>query len=105
MSPHGTDGTPLWRLESACFLADPHRYGCTEREPEPLKRALASGLPELREVAAGMSRDVAAVDAALVHERSSGQVEGQVTRITLVKRQMYGRANLDLLRKRVILAT
>jgi transposase len=35
---------------------------------------------------------------------SSGPVEGQVTKIKLVKRQMYGRAKLDLLRKRVLLA-
>lgn len=34
---------------------------------------------------------------------SSGQVEGQVTRIKLIKRQGYGRAGLDLLRKRILL--
>jgi transposase len=33
---------------------------------------------------------------------SQGQPEGQVTRLTLLKRQMYGRANLDLLRQRVL---
>ncbi len=36
---------------------------------------------------------------------SSGQVEGQVTRIKLLKRKGYSRANLDLLRKRILLMT
>jgi transposase len=35
-------------------------------------------------------------------EWSQGQVEGQVNRLKLVKRQMYGRANFDLLRLRVL---
>jgi transposase len=35
---------------------------------------------------------------------NSGPVEGHVNRIKMIKRQMYGRANLDLLRKRVLLA-
>jgi hypothetical protein len=33
---------------------------------------------------------------------SNGQVEGQVNRLKLIKRQMYGRANFDLLRQRVL---
>lgn len=33
---------------------------------------------------------------------SNGQVEGQVNRLKLIKRQMYGRANFDLLRARVL---
>ena len=35
---------------------------------------------------------------------SSGAVEGHVNRIKMIKRQMYGRAKPDLLRKRVLLA-
>ena len=35
---------------------------------------------------------------------SNGQVEGQVTRVKLLKRQMYGRAKFDLLRARILLA-
>ncbi len=69
-----------------------------------LQDAEASVAREIRAFAANLRRDLAAVEAALTHEWSSGQVEGQVTRIKLVKRQMYGRANLDLLRKRVLLA-
>ncbi|MGI3899285.1 MAG: transposase [Janthinobacterium lividum] len=48
-------------------------------------------------------RDVeAAVRAAIVEPWSSGQTEGQVTKLNLVKRQMYGRGNIDLLRARTV---
>ncbi len=70
-----------------------------------LQDAEARPAREIRAFAANLRRDLAAVEAALTHEWSSGQVEGQVTKIKLVKRQMYGRANLDLLRKRVLLAS
>jgi transposase len=46
----------------------------------------------------------AAAEAALTYEWSSGQVEGQVTKTKLVKRKGYGRSNIDLLQKRVLLA-
>jgi transposase len=46
-------------------------------------------------------RDRAAVTAALVEPWSNGQTEGQITKLKLVKRQMYGRAKLDLLRARL----
>jgi transposase len=40
--------------------------------------------------------------AALKHPWSNGQTEGQITKLKLVKRQMYGRADLDLLRARLL---
>jgi transposase len=49
-----------------------------------------------------LRKDYAAVKAALTYEWSQGQVEGQVNRLKLIKREMYGRANFDLLRKKVI---
>lgn len=60
----------------------------------------AGGL--LASFANGLSRDRAAVAAALVEPWSNGQTEGQITRLKLVKRQMYGRAKLDLLEARLI---
>ena len=42
--------------------------------------------------------------AALTTPWSSGQAEGQITRFNLIKRQMYGRASFNLLRRRVLLA-
>jgi transposase len=59
---------------------------------------------ELRGFAEGLRRDEAAVRAALRLEWSNGQVEGQVSRLKLIKRQMFGRAKFDLLRQRVLLA-
>ena len=70
-----------------------------------LEAAEVSPVPAIRAFAASMRRDYAAVAAALEHSWSSGQVEGQVTKIKLCKRQMYGRGKLDLLRRRVLLAS
>jgi transposase len=61
-----------------------------------------SGIPDLQGFAAGLIQDEAAVRAALRLEWSNGQVEGQNTRLKMVKRQMYGRAGFALLRKRVL---
>jgi transposase len=68
------------------------------------KAAQASSVPELRSFVASLQRDEDAVHAALTVDWSSGQVEGQVTKVKLVKRLMFGRANFDLLRRRVLLA-
>jgi transposase len=68
-----------------------------------IMRAVASHVPrELRVFAKGLRSDCAAVRAALSSEWSNGQVEGQVNRVKLIKRQMYGRAKFDLLRQRVL---
>jgi transposase len=56
----------------------------------------------LRGFARGVRADRAAVSAALTLDYSSGAVEGAVTRIKAIKRQMYGRAGFDLLRKRIL---
>ncbi len=53
----------------------------------------------------GVDRDIAAVRAAIVSGWSNGQTEGQITKLKLVKRQMYGRGKLDLLQARLIGAT
>lgn len=56
----------------------------------------------LASFANGLARDKAAVTAARSEPWSNGQTEGQITRLKLVKRQMYGRAKLDLLEARLI---
>ena len=63
----------------------------------------SSGVTQLRTFAAGLRRDYAEVKAALELPWSNGQTEGQVNKLKLIKRQMYGRANFDLLRQRVLL--
>lgn len=57
----------------------------------------------LRTFARHLRRDLDAVTAGLSLPWSSGRVEGHVNRIKYLKRQGYGRANLDLLRRRIIL--
>jgi transposase len=69
-----------------------------------LARVRADDLPDLHSFAAGLERDRAAVTAGLTLPWSSGPVEGHINRIKMLKRQMYGRAGLPLLRKQVLLA-
>jgi transposase len=55
--------------------------------------------------ASGIIRDKAAVRAAITEPWSNGQTEGQITKLKLVKRQMYGQAKIDLLQARLKGAT
>ena len=64
----------------------------------------AGDQPALHSFTNGLKRDHAAVLNGLTLPHSSGPVEGNVNRIKMIKRQMYGRASFDLLRKRVLLA-
>ena len=68
---------------------------------EWLQQATTSGIAELAAFAEGVRRDLAAVQAAMRLRWSQGQTEGQVNRLKLLKRQMYGRAKRDLLRQRI----
>src|SRR5215211_7601217 len=73
-----------------------------DRLPPWLDEAAASGIDELARLAATLRNDLAAVQAGMTLRHSNGQTEGQVGRLKLVKRQGYGRAKVDLLRKRVL---
>lgn len=61
-----------------------------------------TGVPELRAFAHGLQKDYAAVRAGLTLCYSNGQTEAQIQRLKLLKRQMYGQAGFELLRKRVL---
>jgi transposase len=65
-------------------------------------RGYAAVSSELRILAYGLRRDYDAVLAAILFRWSNGQVEGQVSRLKLVERTMYGRASFQLLRRRVL---
>ncbi|KOU14096.1 hypothetical protein ADK52_37105 [Streptomyces sp. WM6372] len=65
--------------------------------------ARAEELPGLHSFATGLEKDWDAVVQGLTSQWSSGPVEGRVNHIKMVKRQMFGRAKLPLLRKRVLL--
>jgi transposase len=67
-----------------------------------IQRAVHAKIPALTSFVAGLGRDHAAVEAAFHSPWSNGQVEGQVHRLKLIKRQMYGRAGFVLLRRRVL---
>lgn len=79
-----------------------------ERDADGLRgwlvNAQRSEVAEFVTFANGLTADSGAVRAALEYEWSQGQVEGQVHRLKLIKRQMYGRGKPDLLRARVLYA-
>jgi transposase len=68
----------------------------------PLAQAEHSGLPEFKKMAKGIRQDYAAVKAAFSSQWSNGQVEAQVNCLKLQKRIVFGKANFDLLRLRVL---
>jgi transposase len=67
-----------------------------------VRRCASSELKSLKSFSASLQLDDRAVRMALELPWSNGQTEGHVNRLKLLKRQMYGRANLDLLRLRVL---
>jgi len=75
-----------------------------EQLPAWMDAVGADDLPALHALVASLRRDLAAVTNGLSMVYNSGQVEGTVNRIKMLKRQMFGRASFDLLRKRVLLA-
>ncbi|MEU0990661.1 transposase [Streptomyces sp. NPDC005953] len=81
-----------------------HRRGQEDLE-QWTTDAQASRLQELRGFATGLRKDWDADMAGLTLRWNSGPVEGHVNRIKMLKRQMFGRAKLDLLRKRVLLTS
>jgi transposase len=93
-------------IATASTLAQSFQQMVTTRDAAALDDWLAAAkvceVAELRQFAASLQRDYVAVKAGLSEVWSNGQLEGQVNRLKLLKRQMYGRANFDLLRKRVL---
>ncbi|MDQ5853157.1 MAG: ISL3 family transposase, partial [Chloroflexota bacterium] len=69
-----------------------------------LEQASASAAAPFRNFAASLRRDYAAVRAGMSLSWSSGPVEGHINRLKMIKRSMFGRAKLDLLRQRVLYA-
>jgi len=94
--------TALPALVAARNLLDRFRAMIAAKKPDDLDPWLAEAAgSELASFACGIEADGAAVRAAIVKTWSNGQTEGQVTKLKLVKRQMYGRGKLDLLRARL----
>lgn len=95
-------------LAEAVGLAEEFADLIRARQPKRLgpwlTRARDGKLPAFRGFAKRLSADEAAVQAAATYPWSTGQVEGQINRLKTIKRQMYGRAKLDLLGRRFLLA-
>jgi transposase len=79
-----------------------------QRQPEHfdawLERASTSALEAVQRFASGLRDDYAAVTAGMTLPWSTSPVEGHINRLKMVKRQMFGRAHLDLLSRRFVLA-
>ena len=92
--------------ETAYSLAQGFMQMIREHTGQPLESWLnaveESHLPELKSFARGIQHDKAAVLAGLTLSWSQGPLEGHVNRLKLIKRSMYGRAKLPLLRARVL---
>jgi transposase len=94
------------KVELAIVLAQEFRSMVKNRQlellPGWLNRAKKSEIDALKGFVNGLLQDLPAVEAALSLPWSNGVTEGQVNRLKLVKRKMYGRANFDLLRRRFL---
>lgn len=92
-------------LDVASQLTRSFKHVLMNKHPEQLadwlQRVTSTSIPELRRFADGIVRDLDAVLAAISLPWSNGPTEGHVNRLKTVKRQMYGRGNLALLRKRL----
>jgi hypothetical protein len=106
---HGDAGSPIRRpqgTEEAFRFKTPPEFGavpattgpvCVERHQICVERAL----PHAEDIISIATKHLAD-RAALTQPWSNGQAEGQITKLKLVKRQMYGRAKIDLLQARLI---
>lgn len=92
--------------DKARKLTHAFREMISNRQPDYLDEWLVqaenSQIVEFVRFATGLRSDYKAIKAALTYSWSNGQVEGQVNRLKLIKRQMYGRAGFALLRRRVL---
>jgi transposase len=95
-------------LDEAVALAEEFTGLLRARAPDRLdpwlQRTESSTVQQLRGFAKHLWADYDAVRAAVTLDWSSGQTEGQINRLKTIKRQMYGRAGLDLLGRRFLLA-
>lgn len=93
-------------LAQAYEMKEGFRHLVAQRDVAALEKwietASGSGMSPFRAMAKTLRRDYAAVKAALTTPWSTAQVEGQNTRVKLIKRLGYGRAKLDLLRVRIL---
>ena len=95
-------------VAEAIDLAQDFTHLVRQRQPEHfapwLERASKSPLEAVQRFASGLRDDYAAVKAGMTLPWSTGPVEGHINRLKMLKRQMFGRAHLDLLSRRFVRA-
>jgi hypothetical protein len=95
-------------LQPTIDLAQEFTRLVRQRQPERLdpwlQRATTSAVDAVRRFATGLYEDYEAVKAGVTLPWSSGPVEGHIHRLKMLKHQMFGRARLDLLSRRFLLA-
>ena len=95
-------------IKVASILSHKFREMMENKQGHLLKKWVAevqgSPVKELKGFARGLLNDYHAVRNAITLPWSNGQVEGQINKLKMIKRQMYGRASFDLLRKRMVLS-
>jgi transposase len=95
-------------VTEAIDLAQAFTQLVRQRQPESLdpwlRRASTSTVEAIQRFATGLYEDYAAVKAGVILPWSTGPVEGHINRLKMVKRQMFGRARLDLLSRRFVRA-
>ena len=97
-----------WSKEASSLYQLTQRFVSIVREQKAeqleswLRDAEGSGFKQMSNFAFGLREDQDAVKSALLYPWSNGQTEDQVTRLKMIKRQMYGRANFDLLQIRIL---
>jgi transposase len=90
-------------LTTARTLVDDFQTMIRSKAAEKLDSWLTDAKTSLvRSFANGVEKDIDAVRNATTSPWSNGQTEGQITKLKLIKRQMYGRAKIDLLQARLI---
>ncbi len=96
-------------LTSAIEFAQAFAQLVRQRQPKQLdlwlQQAEVIDIEPFQRFAKSLQEDYEAVKAGVTLAVSNGQVEGQVNRLKVLKRQMYGRAGLDLLSRRFLLAS
>lgn len=93
-------------VELAYTLAQRFLHLMHEHQADQLENWIttcsASGIPDLETFAVGLQKELSAIRAPFILSYSTGPVEGQVNRLKLIKRSMYGRGSFALLRRRVL---
>lgn len=93
-------------IETCYYLFQRFREMLENKDSDSLSKwvddAMSSSIKELHSFGQGVLNDFSAVKNAISLPWSNGQVEGQVNKLKMIKRQMFGRASFNLLRKRLV---